>query len=81
MSFREKSAWVMGALMIAAGLYYWRMVGEASQAIGTTAPVAIVIGFVILVVINFVVITKGAGRIAEVGARFTLDATPFNRMR
>src|SRR5262245_61547216 len=30
--------------------------------------------FVILVVINFVVITKGAGRIAEVSARFTLDA-------
>ena len=30
--------------------------------------------FAILVVINFVVITKGAGRIAEVGARFTLDA-------
>jgi flagellar biosynthesis protein FlhA len=32
--------------------------------------------FAILVVINFVVITKGAGRIAEVSARFTLDAMP-----
>ncbi len=32
--------------------------------------------FVILVVINFIVITKGSGRIAEVAARFTLDALP-----
>src|SRR5258708_8131998 len=32
--------------------------------------------FLILVLINFVVITKGAGRIAEVAARFTLDALP-----
>ena len=31
-------------------------------------------------VINFVVITKGAGRIAEVGARFTLDAMPGKQM-
>ncbi len=36
--------------------------------------------FVILVIINFVVITKGAGRIAEVGARFTLDAMPGKQM-
>jgi len=36
--------------------------------------------FVILVVINFVVVTKGAGRIAEVGARFTLDAMPGKQM-
>lgn len=36
--------------------------------------------FLILVVINFVVITKGAGRIAEVGARFTLDAMPGKQM-
>lgn len=35
--------------------------------------------FIILVVINFVVITKGAGRIAEVSARFTLDAMPGDR--
>ncbi len=42
-----------------------------------------VVGFVvflILVVINFVVITKGAGRIAEVSARFTLDALPGKQM-
>ncbi|MGQ9860717.1 MAG: flagellar biosynthesis protein FlhA [Thiobacillaceae bacterium] len=36
--------------------------------------------FIILVVINFVVITKGAGRIAEVSARFTLDAMPGKQM-
>ncbi len=36
--------------------------------------------FLILVVIQFIVITKGAGRIAEVGARFTLDAMPGKQM-
>nr|WP_246194815.1 flagellar biosynthesis protein FlhA [Pseudidiomarina piscicola] len=36
--------------------------------------------FAILVIINFMVITKGAGRIAEVGARFTLDAMPGKQM-
>ncbi len=36
--------------------------------------------FVILIIINFVVITKGAGRIAEVAARFSLDAMPGKQM-
>lgn len=36
--------------------------------------------FLILVTINFMVITKGAGRIAEVGARFTLDSMPGKQM-
>jgi flagellar biosynthesis protein FlhA len=36
--------------------------------------------FIVLVIINFVVITKGAGRIAEVSARFTLDAMPGKQM-
>lgn len=36
--------------------------------------------FVILIVINFVVITKGSGRVAEVAARFTLDAMPGKQM-
>ena len=39
-----------------------------------------IILFVILTIINFIVITKGAGRIAEVGARFTLDAMPGKQM-
>jgi flagellar biosynthesis protein FlhA len=36
--------------------------------------------FAILIIINFVVVTKGAGRIAEVSARFTLDAMPGKQM-
>jgi flagellar biosynthesis protein FlhA len=47
--------------------------------VGGNFAVGIVV-FVILVVINFMVITKGAGRIAEVGARFTLDAMPGKQM-
>jgi flagellar biosynthesis protein FlhA len=47
--------------------------------VGGNYAVGIVV-FIILVVINFVVITKGAGRIAEVGARFTLDAMPGKQM-
>jgi len=39
-----------------------------------------IIVFIILVTINFIVITKGAGRIAEVAARFTLDAMPGKQM-
>ena len=47
--------------------------------VGGNYAVGIVV-FVILVIINFMVITKGAGRIAEVGARFTLDAMPGKQM-
>ncbi|MGA1104865.1 MAG: FHIPEP family type III secretion protein, partial [Pseudomonadales bacterium] len=36
--------------------------------------------FAILVIINFVVVTKGAGRVSEVSARFTLDAMPGKQM-
>jgi flagellar biosynthesis protein FlhA len=43
--------------------------------VGGNTAVGLVV-FTILTVINFVVITKGAGRIAEVSARFTLDAMP-----
>ena len=39
-----------------------------------------VVGFAILVIINFVVVTKGAGRVSEVSARFTLDAMPGKQM-
>ncbi len=39
-----------------------------------------IIVFIILVIINFIVITKGAGRVAEVAARFTLDAMPGKQM-
>src|SRR5690606_14848429 len=47
--------------------------------VGGNFAVGIVV-FAILVLINFIVITKGAGRIAEVGARFTLDAMPGKQM-
>ena len=39
-----------------------------------------IIVFIILVLVNFIVITKGSGRIAEVSARFTLDAMPGKQM-
>ena len=58
--------------------------GEVIQAFGGfIAGGNYVIGiilFAILVIINFIVITKGAGRIAEVAARFTLDAMPGKQM-
>ncbi|WP_211097261.1 flagellar biosynthesis protein FlhA [Herbaspirillum sp. ST 5-3] len=47
--------------------------------IGGNYTVGIVV-FIILTIINFVVVTKGAGRIAEVGARFALDAMPGKQM-
>ncbi len=47
--------------------------------VGGNYAVGIVV-FSILVIINFVVITKGAGRVAEVAARFTLDAMPGKQM-
>jgi flagellar biosynthesis protein FlhA len=47
--------------------------------IGGNLAVGLVV-FAILVVINFVVITKGAGRVAEVSARFTLDSMPGKQM-
>jgi len=58
--------------------------GEVIQAFGHVAVGgSIIIGaviFLILVVIQFVVVTKGAERVAEVGARFTLDAMPGKQM-
>ncbi|MEM7679698.1 MAG: flagellar biosynthesis protein FlhA [Pseudomonadota bacterium] len=58
--------------------------GQVIQAFGTfIIKDSYVIGaivFAILVIVNFVVITKGSGRIAEVAARFTLDAMPGKQM-
>ncbi|MBK7349394.1 MAG: flagellar biosynthesis protein FlhA [Gemmatimonadetes bacterium] len=50
-----------------------------NAVIGGNYVVGLVI-FLILIVINFMVITKGAGRVAEVAARFTLDAMPGRQM-
>lgn len=54
-----------------------RSFGEV--VIGGNYTVGLVV-FTILVIINFVVVTKGAGRISEVSARFTLDAMPGKQM-
>ncbi len=61
--------------------------GQAGQVIQSFGDFVIggnyvigVIVFIILVIINFMVITKGSGRIAEVAARFTLDAMPGKQM-
>ena len=57
MSFREKSAWFMGALMTIAGLYYLHLALQASNALGGTAPpVAAVAPYVCLVVVGSIVI-------------------------
>ena len=50
-----------------------------SFVVGGNVVVGLVV-FLILVVIQFVVVTNGAGRVAEVGARFTLDAMPGKQM-
>jgi len=50
-----------------------------SVVIGGNYAVGLVV-FIILIIINFAVVTKGAGRIAEVSARFTLDAMPGKQM-
>lgn len=56
------------------------MVGGFSKLVMSGDFVIGVIVFIILITINFMVITKGASRIAEVGARFTLDAIPGKQM-
>lgn len=53
--------------------------GFASFIVGGDFVIGVVV-FAILIVINFMVITKGAGRIAEVAARFSLDAMPGKQM-
>jgi flagellar biosynthesis protein FlhA len=53
--------------------------GFASFVIGNDFVIGTIV-FVILITVNFLVITKGATRIAEVGARFTLDAIPGKQM-
>jgi flagellar biosynthesis protein FlhA len=56
------------------------VVGGFSQFVMSGDFVIGVIVFVILLTVNFMVIVKGSGRIAEVGARFTLDAIPGKQM-
>jgi hypothetical protein len=56
MSFREKSAWVMAALMTAAGLFYLNLVVGASRDLGGVAPpIGIFIAYTLLVVVGSIV--------------------------
>ncbi|WP_119681364.1 flagellar biosynthesis protein FlhA [Indioceanicola profundi] len=55
------------------------IMGFANFVIGGNFVIGLIV-FAILVVVNFIVITKGASRIAEVGARFALDAMPGKQM-
>ena len=64
-----KAQWPPGKVIMAFGGF----------VVGGNYLVGIIV-FLILVAINFMVITKGAGRIAEVAARFTLDAMPGKQM-
>ncbi|AKI02133.1 flagellar biosynthesis protein FlhA [Hoeflea sp. IMCC20628] len=57
-----------------------KVIGGFSQMVMSGDFVIGLIVFLILVTVNFIVITKGATRIAEVGARFTLDAIPGKQM-
>ncbi|MDP2733423.1 MAG: FHIPEP family type III secretion protein, partial [Hoeflea sp.] len=57
-----------------------QVIGGFSQMVMSGDFVIGLIVFLILVTVNFIVITKGATRIAEVGARFTLDAIPGKQM-
>lgn len=71
-------------LILANGHEGTHAAGEVIQAFGNFVMggnfVIGLIVFAILVIVNFVVITKGSGRIAEVAARFTLDAMPGKQM-
>ncbi|MFM2043084.1 MAG: flagellar biosynthesis protein FlhA [Pseudomonadota bacterium] len=55
------------------------IMGFAEFVIGGNFIIGVIV-FAILVIVNFIVITKGASRIAEVGARFALDAMPGKQM-
>lgn len=56
MSFRERSAWGMSAVLAAAGLFYLWILVAASQAVGATAPAAIAILFTLLVVVGSIAV-------------------------
>ena len=71
-------------LILAGGHEGTDSVGHVIKAFGSFImgdnPIIGIIVFAILIIINFVVITKGSGRIAEVAARFSLDAMPGKQM-
>ena len=74
MSFREKSAWAMAAVLLVAGFWYFQRVIGLSGALGHVAPpnIRFVIGYVILVVVASIfvniIIASAAGKEAEAPA-------------
>lgn len=79
MSFMEKTAWVMGSILTFAGLFYFRMVIAASEALGATAPPVIpfVIAYVVIVVIASIVLMSIVGATSPQEA----NAAPDERER
>ncbi|MBD7967235.1 flagellar biosynthesis protein FlhA [Paenibacillus gallinarum] len=65
---------------ILAEAYAGKVVATFGSWISSGQPIVGFIVFLILVVVQFIVITKGSERVAEVGARFTLDAMPGKQM-
>lgn len=65
---------------ILADAYAGKVVATFGSWISSGQPIVGFIVFLILVVVQFIVITKGSERVAEVGARFTLDAMPGKQM-
>ena len=73
----------MGARAIssAAAILAWTRLRADDQMVTFTGSYAVgIVVFAILTIVNFVVVTKGAGRISEVSARFILDALPGKQM-
>ncbi|MCF6328390.1 MAG: hypothetical protein L3J02_01130 [Henriciella sp.] len=63
MSFHEKTAWVMGIVMIVAGAYYFNLVARASSALGGVSPpvIGFVIAYIVFVVIASIIAMSALG--------------------
>jgi hypothetical protein len=74
MSFREKSAWVMGALMLFAGLDYLKLALQASHDMGgATPPLGVVTPYVLLVVVGSIVVQTVLGALMPKEANAPAD--------
>jgi len=77
MSFREKSAWAMALILIAAGLFYFEKVASLSRTLGQTAPplIGLVIAYVIFIVIASIILMS----VVAISAGREADAPPDER--
>ncbi|CAM3196810.1 Integral membrane protein [Sphingomonas antarctica] len=74
MSFREKSAWIMGALMVVAGVYYLNIALAASHVAGRTVPpVAVFVPYTLMVVIVSVIVQTAMAILAPKAATAPAD--------